>query len=328
MRYVIYGAGAIGGTIGGLLQDADHDVALIARGEHLEQLRRSGLRLQRPDADQTYRIAAYAAPQEAAISSDDVVVMAMKTQHTLAALDALAEIAPHDVTVVCAQNGVENERLALRRFPRTYAMCVMLPADHLEPGVVRAYGSPRAGILDVGRYPFGVDETAQRIANDLEGSGFSAEAIEEPMRIKYGKLLINLHSALQALGGDAAQKSGLATKARQEANVVLEAAGIPVATPEEDARRREGVMAHAEVGGKPRDGGSSWQSLARGTGSIETDYLNGEIVLLGRLHGIPTPINEGLQHLARWAATRRIEPGELSVAELEERVLADSIDGQ
>ena len=49
-----------------------------------------------------------------------------------------------------------------------------------------------------------------------------------------------------------------------------------------------------DIGGRRRGGGSSWQSLARGTGTIETDYLNGEIVLLGRLHGVPTPVNLGL----------------------------------
>ena len=47
------------------------------------------------------------------------------------------------------------------------------------------------------------------------------------------------------------------------------------------------------VDGELRPGGSSWQSLARGVGTIETDYLNGEIVLLGRLHGVPTPANTG-----------------------------------
>ena len=49
-----------------------------------------------------------------------------------------------------------------------------------------------------------------------------------------------------------------------------------------------------EIAGRPRAGSSSWQSLARGTGAIETDYLNGEIVLLGRLHGVPTPLNAAL----------------------------------
>jgi 2-dehydropantoate 2-reductase len=63
------------------------------------------------------------------------------------------------------------------------------------------------------------------------------------------------------------------------------------------------------VPGHDRRGGSSWQSLARGLGSVETDYLTGEIVLLGRLHGVPTPANELLQRLANEMAAERRRPG-------------------
>ena len=84
----------------------------------------------------------------------------MKTQHTAGALDDLVASAPASNAVVCAQNGVENERLALRRFAAVYAMCVMLPAVHLQPGAVDAFSVPTVGILDVGRYPDGTDERA------------------------------------------------------------------------------------------------------------------------------------------------------------------------
>jgi 2-dehydropantoate 2-reductase len=71
--------------------------------------------------------------------------------------------------------------------------------------------------------------------------------------------------------------------------------------------------------GAPRGGGSSWQSLTRGTGTIEADHLNGEIVLLGRLHGVPTPLNELLQHLANTFARERRPAGSMPVAELVRR---------
>lgn len=61
---------------------------------------------------------------------------------------------------------------------------------------------------------------------------------------------------------------------------------------------------------------SSWQSLARQSRSIETDYLNGEIVLLGRLHGVPTPVNDLLQRTARVAAREGISPGSMTVEAL------------
>jgi 2-dehydropantoate 2-reductase len=58
------------------------------------------------------------------------------------------------------------------------------------------------------------------------------------------------------------------------------------------------------------------QSLTRGAGSIEADFLNGEIVLLGRERGVPTPVNEALQRLANRAAADRLPPGSLSPAEI------------
>ena len=65
-------------------------------------------------------------------------------------------------------------------------------------------------------------------------------------------------------------------------------------------------------------GGSSWQSLARGTGSIEAEFLNGEIVLLGGLHGVPTPVNALLQRLALQAAAEGAGAGSWSIEELSE----------
>ena len=69
------------------------------------------------------------------------------------------------------------------------------------------------------------------------------------------------------------------------------------------------------IDGQRRPGGSTWQSLARGR-PVEVDYLNGEIVLLGRLHGVPTPVNELLQHATHDAVTTRTPPGSIPAAEL------------
>ncbi len=83
-----------------------------------------------------------------------------------------------------------------------------------------------------------------------------------------------------------------------------------------DLRARWERLGVQEIGGRPRAGCSTWQSLARGTGAIETDYLNGEVALLGRLHGVPTPVNAALCELAAREADRGARPGELSVDEV------------
>ncbi len=76
-------------------------------------------------------------------------------------------------------------------------------------------------------------------------------------------------------------------------------------------------MRMGEVAGVVRTGGSTTQSLARGTGSVETDWLNGEIVLLGRLHGVPTPANGYFAGLGARLAREGRAPGEVRLAELE-----------
>jgi len=71
------------------------------------------------------------------------------------------------------------------------------------------------------------------------------------------------------------------------------------------------------IDGQRHLGGSSWQSLARGSGSVEADYLNGEIVLLGRLQGVPTPVNELAQRVANRMARECAAPGSVAAAEIE-----------
>jgi len=136
------------------------------------------------------------------------------------------------------------------------------------------------------------------------------------MRWKYQKLLVNLGNALTAACGPAAREGDLHHRARAEALACFAAAGIEVSTDEEEAEHRSALAPQRPVEGRPWPGGSSWQSLARGTGRIETDYLNGEIVLLGRMHGIPTPVNALLQQVANEMARDRRPPGSVTTDEL------------
>lgn len=326
MRYVIFGAGAIGGAIGGKLARGGHEVALIARGAHLAALQSDGLELRDPDQVERLSLPAFASPAEASLGADDCVILATKSQQTEAALEALraAGRSLDDVAVVCAQNGVENERVALRRFSRVYGMRVILAATHLEPGVVEISTAPVFGILDVGRYPAGSDALAEQLAEDLRQSGFDAHARRAVMSYKYLKLLSNVANALEAACGPGRRDEAAAellAAAQEEARACYAAAGIEVADEraEEVRRSLRGGLRPAK-GGTARSGGSSWQSLARGTGNIEADYLNGEIVLLGRLHGVATPVNALLQQVANEMARENMAPGSLAPEELVARL--------
>ena len=311
MRFVVYGAGAIGGVVGARLFQNGHDVALIARGAHYEAIRDHGLRIRSPIDDETLAIPVADHPSQLTLTPDDVVILAMKSQDTLYACEALTACAPPEIAVACFQNGVENERVVLRHFAGTYAVCVMSPTSHIDPGVVIAQSAPVSGLLDLGCYPSGLDDRAEAIAAALNASTFHSVPRADVMRWKYTKLLMNLANSIEATVAPGAQVVDLVARVRGEGEACLRAAGIDFASSEEDRERRADRMHVQPVNGEYRGGGSSWQSLARGTGSIETDYLNGEVVLLGRIHGVPTPANalDATRRQRAGAARRRAQVG-------------------
>ena len=134
----------------------------------------------------------------------------------------------------------------------------------------------------------------------------------------------NLGNAIEAVCGPHERQGPLGEMLLAEGEGVLSAAGLEAATAEEDRGRRADLLQLRTISGQTRPGGSSWQSLRRAIGDIETDYLNGQIVLLGRIHGIATPANELLQRLARELAITRDAPGATPAAAILERLEAAS----
>ena len=155
---------------------------------------------------------------------------------------------------------------------------------------------------------------------DLTAAGFICRPDPAVMRLKYTKLITNLGNALQAItlyhrSDESARE--IMRRVRQEAIDCFNAGGIPFADTDE---YRDLVGSHfkqAEIPGAQRGGSSTWQSLAKGSSRLETDYLNGEIVLLGRLHGIPTPYNAALRRLSQQLAAEGNRPGTYSIADVE-----------
>jgi 2-dehydropantoate 2-reductase len=313
MRLVIFGAGAIGGAVGARLHQSGHAVTLLARGAHLEAIRDDGLTFLTPVERVVLPLPAVGDPGEVDWTGDEVVLLATKSQDTLGALTALRDVAGSAVPVVCLQNGVENERTALRLFDEVYGAVVMLPAAHLQAGTIEAYGAQTTGHIDIGRYPAGTDRRCEEICAALAASRLDSHPVPDVMRLKYAKLLLNLTNVVGALFATCERRRELADLVTAEGRAVLDAAGVSYMAQEItdiDARwRRWGVR---DIEGRSRAGSSTWQSLARGTGALETDYLNGEIVLQGRLHGVPTPLNQRLCQLAATAARERRAPGTLS----------------
>ncbi|MGC5258255.1 ketopantoate reductase family protein [Gordonia sp. DT218] len=311
MHFVIYGAGAVGGVIGSHLFHSGSPTTVVARGAHLQAIRDRGLVLDTADGRISQMITAAANASEVEWTDDSVVFLCVKSQQTAAALDDLQAHAPRTTPIVSAQNGVANEPAILRRFPNTYSICVMLPATHLEPGVVVQGSSAAPGILDVGRFPTGTDDVAEAISTHLRAASFESRTQHDIMAWKYRKLILNLGNGVDATyrrGSDALGE--LMRRARIEGETVLDAAGIDVVSAADDQERRGDHIIRRDTG-EDSLVSSTWQSVARGAGDVEIDYLSGEIVLLGRLHGVPTPVNELVQAETTRLVNEGLEPNSL-----------------
>jgi 2-dehydropantoate 2-reductase len=139
------------------------------------------------------------------------------------------------------------------------------------------------------------------------------------MRTKYTKLLGNLGNALLAVVGLNAspdEQDALFTDVRAEAIRAFDHAGIDYEPWDAFNARATPLVADSKLPGGTPYGGSTWLSLVRKAGSVETDYLNGEIVRLGRASDVPTPLNDALCRVVKEMAERGLEPGAYGVADL------------
>jgi 2-dehydropantoate 2-reductase len=332
-RYVVIGAGAVGGGIGGSLQQAGVPAVLVARGNHLAAMRQHGLEIVTPTTTGTVAVDAIGGPTEITLTTDDVLVLATKTQQAEAALLEWVDVevdgggtAGERLPLVTALNGVSSEWLALRYFRRVYGACVWMWANYTRPGRVILSGSPVLGLFHIGRVPAASTDDQDRGLLDSLRSDWSRAALDvrlpaDVMPWKYRKLLTNLGNAYQALAGEARGLGSLIRDAVAEGRAVLEAAGIAVTPDEVEAEAREHYKVADLSGREGFLGGSTWQSLVRGTGNVEIDYLNGEIVLEARRHGLDAPVNAGIASLVRSAA-RTGRAGTMSVEELRRRLKA------
>jgi 2-dehydropantoate 2-reductase len=310
MRIIVFGLGAVGGVIAGALAHSGQEVIAIGRGAMLNAVQDNGLRLRSPDFDERVALAAVAAPSEIDFRADDAILLCMKSQDTEAALHALRDAGVTDQPIFCVQNGVANERMALRLFANVHGVTVMMPCTYVTPGEVISRMTPRFGIFDIGRCPRGVDQADSDICAQLDAANFGAFAQEDVMPRKYGKLLMNLSNVTEAAFGPDGRHSDLAQRLRTEAETVLAAARIEWHDVGASDPRRGTLSRFGDVAGAEYQGGSTLQSLMRG-GSVETDYMNGEISLLGRLHGTPSPLNDAMTRLGAWLARDGIAPGTL-----------------
>lgn len=327
----IIGAGAVGSALGALLQREAHDVILIGRRNQVDAITRNGLRVDGC-------LGEFTAHMEAAEEFDlrpDVALLAVKTQDVVSALRQHREHLV-GVPLVMLQNGVRNDEIAAGLVPRSQIISAVLAgftANYFASGYVTIV---QRGWLVLGR-PFGprdadVEELARefdqvvptRVSDNIKGPHWS-------------KLILNLNNALPALTEWPIPRiakdpylSHLAVVMMREGLRVARQAGIALEPlpgmapglfraldrlPLGLAVRLYRIQARRWDSPWPLIG-STLQSILRRR-PTEIDYLNGEIVRMGAMVGMPTPLNSAVVNLVH--TVERTEKF-LSVGEIREAV--------
>lgn len=315
MRFAIVGAGAVGGLLGARLAKAGEDVALIARGAHLQAMQANGLRLVSSTEDFTVKPFCTDDPAEA--GPVDVVIISLKAHQLPPFASRIAPLLGADTIVVSAMNGLpwwyfqrhggpfEGTRLATLDpggelsgliAPGRIIGCEVLPSSEIvRPGVVRhIWGNT---------FPLGEPDGTRsdrivRLSETFARAGFKApvtDNIRHDIWVKLmGNLAFNPISALtRATLADMATHSEVRTVVwtiMKEALLVCEKLGLAIeVTPE---RRIEGAR---RVGAHKT---SMLQDLEAGK-PLELECIVGAVIELGEKVGIHMP-----QTLAVYAMTK------------------------
>ena len=293
MKVAVMGAGAVGCYYGAMLARAGHEVVLIGRAQHVQAVKRDGLRLQTRQFDERIgppRIRASVDP--AAVAGAQLVLFCVKSPDTES---AGASIGPHlaaDALVLALQNGVDNaERLRGAIAQEVAAAVVYVATEMAGPGHVRHHGR--------GELVIEPSSQSEAVARALAAAGVPTEVSANVRGALWAKLIINCaYNALSAISqlpyGRLVAGAGVRDCMR---DVVAECIAVAQA---------EGVILPQDVGqavhriaeSMPGQYSSTAQDVARGKRS-EIDHLNGLVVKRGEALGVATPTNRLLHTLVK-----------------------------
>jgi 2-dehydropantoate 2-reductase len=297
VRIAVFGTGGVGGYYGGRLAQAGAEVHLVARGAHLEALRKDGLRVTSPNGDMSLQLPATDDPAD--IGPCDFVLFAVKSYDTIEAAAGLGPLLQDGTAVVSLQNGIENEGLLAKAIGADHVMggVSYILAGISEPGVIEHIGVDRiiVGELDGAR-----SRRARLLVDLLVAVGVTAELsdhITYAIWEKYG--LICAHAGMTA-----ATRSPLGvvlstpvTRAMLhqllvELVAIAHAEGVPLPADYADAR-----LSYLE-GVDPSASSSLALDLSRGN-RIELEALHGAALRLADRHGVDVPVLRSIYALLK-----------------------------
>lgn len=299
MRFLVFGAGALGSAVGGLLANARHEVALLGRPLHLDAIGERGLRL-----DGCWGEHHVSAPMRLYHSADvisagewDAILITVKTYDTAAAIHACRRLAGPRTALVSIQNGYSNvEALCAAFGPERSLGARVLTGAEIEPGHVTITCSGDALRLGPLHGEAAYMPLAERLAEALRQAGVPTEPTTQFQEYLWSKLIYNcalnpmgalLRRTYGELAADGPTRHCMSAIFR-EAFAVCQAHGIPLfwSRAEDYEPYFDEKLVPPTAGHYP----SMLRDLDR-RGRTEIDSMNGAVVRLGSEHGIPTPVN-------------------------------------
>ena len=291
LKVAVVGAGGTGAFYGGALARAGAEVTMIARGPHLEAIKSNGLQLKSVLLGD-FLINSAVTDDMSSIGAVDLVILAVKSWGTDAAIDSMSGLVGDDTVIISTQNGVDSERLLADAFGAEHVLgcTAVVSAMITEPGVVNQAGGP--GSLEIGELSGGPSDRVADLVGRFVETGLAAQAHNNIQLALWQKFIfICALSGMTALtrkpiGEIWAQPTTteMYLQVLTEVATVGRAEGVDI--PESTAadllsgtQAREpfiiGSMGHDLIAGNP----------------IEIGLLNGRVVELGKQHGVPTPAN-------------------------------------
>jgi 2-dehydropantoate 2-reductase len=313
----IAGAGSIGCFVGGMCALAGRRVALLARPRVIGEIESHGLHLTSFEGlDQNIAASRLTLSENPAIFSDvGAVLVTVKSADTPEIADIIAQHAPPDAVVVSLQNGVGNVAVLRQRLPGRRVLAGMVPFNVIAPGEGRYHRATSGDIV--------IEQDTAGTADQLSVPGLKMRATADIAGVQWGKLLLNLNNALNALA-DIPLRQQLAQRAWRrlfadqmaEGLAAIKADGIkPVSSTPVPAgltpyllRLPDAIFAIL-LGGTmkidPKARSSMWEDLQRGR-PTEIDYLQGVITEIAARHGLEVPISRRVVALIKSAETAGI----------------------
>jgi 2-dehydropantoate 2-reductase len=306
----VAGAGNIGCFVGGMLAASGRRVALLARRRVIEEIEANGLRLTSFDG-LTRQIASsqLALSEHPSILGDvGAVLVTVKSADTAEVADTIARHAPEDAIIVSLQNGVDNVAVLRKRLPGRRVLAGMVPFNVTAPGAGRFHRATSGDIV--------IEQDNAGTARQLSVPGLKMRGSARITGVQWGKLLVNLNNALNALGDlplrqQLAQRSWRNLFADQltEGLQAVRAEGVrPVSstpvpsgwTPHllrlPDAVFGTLLGSTMKIDSEARS--SMWEDLQRGRGT-EIDYLQGVIIAIAERRGLQVPLSRRVAALIK-----------------------------